>query len=208
MEQRSPEWHLARVGKLTASRVADATARIKGGWGASRADYMAELLVERLTGAPAPHYTNQAMEHGTAFEGEAREAYEFEFNAEVVQVGFIPHPSIANSGASPDGLVGDDGLVETKCPNTATHIETLLGAPIDGKYIKQMQWQMSCTGRKWCDWVSYDPRMPLSMRFFCRRIERDDAMIAQLEEDAKIFLQELDTKHRALLDQYENARAA
>jgi hypothetical protein len=129
--QGTPEWHLARLGKVTASRVADVVARTKNGYGASRANYMAELIAERLTGTPAPDYVSAAMQWGLDREPEARIAYELFYGYEVAPVGFIDHPSIAMCGASPDGLIGDDGLVEFKCPNTATHIDALLGATIE-----------------------------------------------------------------------------
>jgi predicted phage-related endonuclease len=131
------------------------------------------------------------MRWGTETEPDARAAYEFNRAETVEQIAFVPHPTIADTGASPDGLVGTVGLVEIKCPNTATHIETLRGGSVPGKYITQMQWQMACTGRKWCDFVSYDPRMPESMRFFCQRVERDDAMIADLEREVIAFLNEV-----------------
>lgn len=201
--QGSEEWKQLRLGKVTASRVADAIAKTKTGWGASRANYMAELIAERLTGVAAESYTNQAMQWGTEKEPEARAAYEFRSDKEVVEVAFIPHPIILESGCSPDGLVGDDGLVEFKCPNTATHIDTLLGEPIPAKYITQMSWQMACTGRKWCDWVSYDPRMPESMRLYIARIERDDVLIASLEKEVIAFLSELDLKLFRLINYFD-----
>jgi putative phage-type endonuclease len=208
MEQGSPEWLALRAGKVTASRVADVVARTKTGWGASRANYMAELIAERLTGEPAPSYSNAAMQWGTEKEPEARDYYEFFADASVEQVAFVHHPSIADSGASPDGLVGEDGLVEIKCPNTATHIDTLLGATGPSKYMTQMQWQMACTGRKWCDFVSYDPRMPDSMRIFVSRIIRDDDMIAALEKDVTEFLAEVADKVAKLTELYDPQRAA
>lgn len=192
--QGSDEWKAIRLGKVTASRVADVVARTKTGWGASRATYMAELIVERVTGVPAEKYTNAAMQWGTEYEPEARIAYEFMRNFDVQQVGFVPHPIIAMSGASPDGLVQDDGLLEIKCPNTATHLDTLLGQAIPAKYQTQMLWQMACTGRQWCDFVSYDPRMPEHMRLFVRRLDRDEARISELERDVACFLAELDRK--------------
>jgi putative phage-type endonuclease len=200
--QRSPEWFAIRVGKVTASRVADVGARTKSGWGASRANYMAELIAERLTGEPAERFSNAAMQWGTDKEPEARTAYEFETNTEVVEVGFVGHPSIEMSGASPDGLVGDKGLVEIKCPSTATHIDTLLGGTVPDKYVTQMLWQMACTGREWCDFVSFDPRMPENMRLFIRRIERDTVRISAHEKDVREFLAELDGKVAALVSTY------
>lgn len=206
--QGSPEWHALRVGKATASRIADLVAKTKTGWGASRANYMAELIAERLTGRAAEGFTNAAMKHGTETEPDAVAAYEFLTNVEVERVAFVPHPSIAMSGASPDGYVGDVGLIEVKCPNTATHIDTLLGEPIAGKYITQMQWQMACTGRAWCDWVSYDPRLPDEMRLFVQRVPRNDALIAALEKEVTAFLIELDAKEQELRARYMAREAA
>lgn len=206
--QGSPEWFAVRCGKVTASRVADVTAKTKTGWGASRANYMAELIAERLTGVTAPSYTNAAMQWGTETEPQARAAYSFRTNADVAEVGFVDHAIIKMSGASPDGLVGDDGLIELKCPNTATHIDTLLGDEIDGKYIKQMQWQMACTGRKWCDFVSFDPRMPESMRLLIQRVNRDNGVITALENEVVLFLRELDSKVQGLRQAYEKQEAA
>ncbi|MGW9332687.1 lambda exonuclease family protein [Bosea sp. NPDC055594] len=206
--QGSAEWLAIRCGKVTASRVSDVIAKTKTGYGASRANYMAELIAERLTGAPAEKFISGPMAWGTEKEPEARALYEFLTDAEVSQVGFVPHPTISMSGASPDGLVSDAGLVEIKCPNTATHIDTLLGQSIPAKYETQMQWQMACTGRQWCDFVSYDPRMPDNMRMFVRREARNDAMIAEISEEVGKFLTELDAKVEALLSLYERKEAA
>lgn len=199
MEQGTAEWFAARCGRVTASRVADLIARTKTGWGASRADYMAELVAERLTGAVADSFTSAAMQWGTAMEPAARDAYEALKGVTVTRVGFIDHPKIAMSGASPDGLVEGVGLVEIKCPKTATHIDTMLGQKVPPKYVTQMQWQMACTGRDWCDFVSYDPRMPERMQLWCRRVMRDERMIADLERDVSEFITELDAKVAALL---------
>lgn len=194
IEQGTDAWRAMRLGKVTASKIADATARTESGWSASRANYMADLISERLTGASRDGFTNAAMQWGTDMEPEARRVYEFMHDVDVDQVAFVDHPSIPNSGASPDGLVGTDGLIEIKCPNTATHIKTLLGAEIDGKYIKQMQWQMTCTGRKWCDFVSYDPRMPERMQMHIRRVHYDATMVLSMEEEISEFLAELSAK--------------
>jgi putative phage-type endonuclease len=199
LEQGSPEWLAARVGKVTASRVADVCAKTKTGWGASRANYMAELIAERLTGQPAQQYVNAAMQWGTDCEPQARAAYEFMQDATVEQVGLVPHPSIPMSAASPDGYVDADGMLEIKCPNTATHVDTLLGQAVPEKYITQMQWQMACAGRKWCDFVSYDPRLPANLSLFVARVARDDKRIAELEAMVREFLTELDAKVSALL---------
>jgi putative phage-type endonuclease len=206
--QGSPEWKALRCGKVTASRVADVVARTKTGYSASRANYRAELIAERLTDTPAPSFTSAAMQHGTETEPEARAAYEFYQGVAVVQVAFVPHPRIDQAGASPDGLVGEDGLVEIKCPNTATHLETLLGQAVPAKYSDQMQFQMACTGRKWCDFVSYDPRMPEHMRLFVRRVQRDDARISHLEAEIVVFLRELAGKLSDLNAIYGDKEAA
>lgn len=203
VEQGTAEWLALRAGKVTASRVADVIAKTKTGPGASRANYMATLIAERLTGEPAEKFVNAAMAWGTEKEPEARALYEFLTDAEVTQVGFVPHPTISDSGASPDGLVGTVGMVEIKCPNTATHIDTLLGQVVPAKYITQMQWQMACTGRQWCDFASYDPRMPDSMRLFVKRIERDEQFIEQTTQEVVAFLEELSEKEQALRDRYE-----
>lgn len=205
MEQRSDEWFSARLGKVTASRVADVIARTKTGPSASRATYMAQLIAERLTGAVQESYTNAAMEWGTTNEAEARIAYEFHANQDVAEIGFVDHPTIDMAGASPDGLVGVDGLLELKCPNTSTHIDTLLGRSVPDKYIVQMQWQLACTGRQWCDFASYDPRLPDDMRLFVARIERDTKRIAELETAVTEFLVELDDKVKALRHRYSSA---
>lgn len=197
--QGSPEWHAIRCGKVTASRVADVMAKTKSGPAASRANYMAELIAERLTGTPAQSFTNVAMQWGTDHEPDARAAYEFRFDKNVTEVGFVVHPRIDASGCSPDGLVGDDGLCEIKCPQTATHLETLLGQSVPGKYLAQIQWQLSCTDRSWCDFVSFDPRLPEMMQLFVYRVKRDDRYIAEMETAVTEFLAELEAKVTALL---------
>jgi putative phage-type endonuclease len=200
--QGSPEWFDARLGKLTASRIADALARTKSGWGASRANYLAELVTERLTGVPAESFTTPAMQRGSDLEADARAAYEFQKDLDVEPVGFVPHPTIGDAGASPDGLVGEDGLVEFKCPNTSTHLQTLLGEPVAAKYVKQMQWQMACTGRAWCDFASFDPRLPEPMQLFIQRFDRDDKLIREMEAEAVEFLAEVRDKVSALRSRY------
>lgn len=207
MVQGTAEWHAMRLGKVTASRVADVIAKTQKGFGASRAKYAGELIAERLTGSPAERFSNAAMAWGTEQEPEARKTYEFYRDTDVVQVAFVSHPVIGDSGASPDGLVDVDGLLEIKCPETHTHIETLLNKEVPSKYVTQMMWQMACTGRKWCDFVSYDPRLPESMRFFCRRVHRDDALIAELEKDVVAFLNEVRGKVIELRRLYEEPKA-
>lgn len=208
IEQGSPEWKALRCGKVTASRVADVVAKTKTGYSASRANYLAQLIAERLTGTPAETYTNAAMQHGTETEPEARAAYEFYQGVTVEQIAFVPHPKIDQAGASPDGLVNADGLVEIKCPNTATHLETLLGQAVPGKYDTQIQFQLACTGRKWCDFVSYDPRMPEHMRLFIKRVARDDKRINELETEIAGFLLEMAIKLSELNSIYGEKEAA
>lgn len=208
IEQGTQEWLQQRLGKLTASRIADALARTKTGWGASRANLMAALVAERLTGVSQDSYTNGAMQWGIDTEPKAKAAYEFRNDIDIAPAGFVPHPRIAMSGASPDGYVGDDGLIEIKCPNIATHIETLLGAEIDGRYVKQMQWQMACTGRAWCDFASFDPRLPPEMQLHVRRVHRDDKLISEMEVEASVFLEQVAARVERLQALYQQAEAA
>jgi len=200
MEQGTNEWKECRVGKVTASRVADVVAKTKSGYSASRDNYMAQLVCERLTGKPAESFSNAAMQWGTETEPLARAAYEAKMDVLVDEVGFIDHPSIVNSGASPDGLVGIDGLIEIKCPNTATHIDTLLSQTVPKKYADQIFWQMACTNRDWCDFVSYDPRLPPDLQLFIKRIPRDDKYIQLLEAEVIEFLTETAHKVAQLLN--------
>jgi len=204
IKQGSDAWHQQRCGRVTASRVADVIAKTKTGYSTSRDNYMAQLVCERLTGTVAESYTNAAMQWGTDNEPLARAAYEAYMDVLVDEVAMITHPRIEQAGASPDGLVGDDGLVEIKCPNTATHIDTLLTQTVPGKYITQMQWQMACTGRKWCDFVSFDNRLPEELQIFIKRIERDDVYIKMLEEEVIKFLKELNDKIEKLNKLKEN----
>lgn len=189
MIQGTEEWHLARLGKVTASGIADVMAKGRDGKpSATRANYEARLVAERLSGRPTETFQSAAMLHGTETEGQARACYTLETGNPVEQVGFINHPELEMAGASPDGLVGDDGLVEIKCPNTATHIQTILTGKIPGDYMKQMQFQMACTGRQWCDFVSFDPRMPDDMQLHIIRVPADQVMIAEIETAVREFL--------------------
>lgn len=203
--QRNDAWFAARAGRVTASAIYKVMARTKTGWGADRANYMAQLVSERLTGRPADSYSNAAMQWGIDTEPQARAMYELETGRGVVECGFYNHPEIEMSGASPDGLIGDNGLIEIKCPNTATHIATLRGAEIEGKYIKQMQWQMACTGTDWCDFVSFDPRLPDEMQLHIRRVERDNEMIADIAAHVIKFLAEVDAAIADLTTRYRKA---
>ena len=191
MEQRTDEWFAARIGKVTASRVADVIAKTKSGYGVGRANYLADLVVERLTGQKAQGFSNAAMEWGTQTEPQARAAYSAKTGILVEEVGFIDHPTVAMSGASPDGFA-EEGLIEVKCPNTSTMLEYILDGKPPQKYVTQMQWQMACTGRPWCDFVSFDPRLPERLQLLIVRVPRDDVYIAMLEAEVKKFLAELD----------------
>jgi putative phage-type endonuclease len=190
--QGSPEWFLQRLGKVTASRLADVVAKTKTGESTSRANYRAELVAERLTGKQAEGFSNAAMKWGVDCEPLARAAYEAETGQFVVETGMVHHPVIAMSGASPDGLVLADGVLEIKCPDTKTHIETVLSDRAPAKYMPQMQWQIACTGRAWCDFVSFDPRMPADMQTYIKRVQRDDEAIAAYEAEVVKFLAEVD----------------
>lgn len=194
IEQGTPEWFAARLGNVTASRVADVIAKTKSGYSASRDNYMAQLICERMTNTVAESFISAAMQWGTETEPLARAAYESYADVLVDQVGYVPHPWLSRAGASPDGLVGADGLLEIKCPNTATHIETLLSETVPTKYITQMQWQMACTGRLWCDFVSFDPRLPDAFHLFVKRVERDAEYIAMLEKEVGLFLRDIENK--------------
>lgn len=190
--QGTPEWHAVRCGKVTASRIADLTAKIKSGPSASRTTYMGELICERLTGIVTEGFKSGPMQWGADNEPQARLNYAFDHNVEIEEVGFVDHPTIKMAGASPDGLIGADGLAEFKCPNTATHLETLRTRNVPGAYIKQMYWQMACTGRQWNDFTSYDPRLPEQMQMITIRLERDAEVIRQLEAEVSSFIAELD----------------
>ena len=202
-EQRTAEWFAARLGKVTASRVADLMATTKSGYAASRDNLMAQLVVERLTGQAQESYSNSYMQWGTEQEPFARAAYEIATGQMVEECGFVPHPMIDNAGASPDGLVGDDGLVEIKCPSTATMIETLLTQKVPSKYITQMQMQMACTDRQWCDFVSFDPRLPAKAQLWVKRVPRDPEFILKMEVEIVKFLAELDGKANKLKDLFQ-----
>jgi putative phage-type endonuclease len=193
MEQRTNAWHQARLAKVTASRVADVMAKTRSGYSASRDNYMAQLIVERLTGKPTEGFSNAAMEWGTQTEPEARAAYSARTGELVEEVGFIDHPTIEGAGASPDGIVGE-GLVEIKCPQTNTMLEWILTRTIPARYLAQMQFQMAVTGAKFCDFAAYDPRLPEHLQLLIIRIERDDTRIAEIEAEISMFLGELDDK--------------
>lgn len=192
LPQGSPEWLAARAGKVTASRIVDVLAKIKTGEAAARRDYRAQIVAEILTGRPQEDgYTSPAMAWGIETEQAARDEYEAIEGVLVDQVGLVLHPTIDRAAASPDGLAGD-GLLEIKCPKTATHLQYLVDGEAPKQYQPQMLWQMACTETPWCDFVSFDPRLPDDMQFFKVRFQRDEKRIAEIEAEVKAFLAEVD----------------
>lgn len=199
MEQRTDDWYAARLGKVTASSLHKVLSKTKTGYGADRGNYMTQLVLERVTNSKADGYSSAAMQWGIDQEPFARAAYEATRGVMVDEVGFIPHPTIKDAGASPDGLVGDDGMVEIKCPESKTALECWLSEnPVEAKYFAQMQWQMRCADRSWCDYVVFDPRMPAKAQLFIKRVERDDAWLEKAEAEVIKFLAEVDAKVAAL----------
>jgi len=200
--QRTDAWYQARCGSLGASQLNDALATTKNGWGASRDNLKNKLIAERLTGVPSENYVNAAMQFGIDNEDAARKAYEEYAGVFVDELGIALHPVLKYTHASPDGLVGDDGLIEIKVPNTTTHIETLKAKKAPSKYINQMMWQMRCTDRQWCDFVSFDPRLPSHLQLFIVRVERDEAIIADLEAKVTEFLTEVEKEIERLNEEF------
>lgn len=200
MDQNTDEWRNARCGSLGASQIADAISKSKDGkgFGTTSKNLRAHLVVERLTNTPIETYKSPSMLHGTTTEDTARMAYEARTGVFVTQTGLHTHPEIGGTHASPDGLVGDEGLIEIKCPNSATHIDTLKSKKVPTKYLYQMQWQMRCTDRLWCDFVSFDDRLPENLQMFLVRIHRDDKQIAILEDEVRKFLAEVEDDVLAL----------
>ena len=206
--QGSPEWHAVRCGKVTASRVCDILRKTTG-VSKMRRTYLGELVAERLSGTQSGHgFVSPAMQWGKDAEDAARAMYEFMHDVTATRVGFVIHDTIAMAGASPDSLIDTGGGLEIKCPNSATHIATLLGAEIEPDYIKQMQWNMACTGRAWWDYVSYDPRMPAEMQLYVRRVYKDDAAIREMEREVMTFLAEVDDTVRKLTERFPLVREA
>ena len=197
-DQRTPEWFARRCGKVTASRISDIMARTKTGAAASRANYMAQLVVEALTGKPTEGFQSPAMTRGIELEPVARERYSIRTGNLVDQVDFVDHPTIANSGASPDGLISDDMVVEFKCPTTSVHFNYIESRKVPGDYNLQIQWQLCCTGRSKADFVSFDDRVPEELQLLIIPVERDDKLIAEIEKEVIKFLQERDDKVKFL----------
>ncbi|AVX04193.1 exodeoxyribonuclease (lambda-induced) [Maritalea myrionectae] len=207
--QGSPEWFQARLGMVTASKIVDVMSKGRGNAeSVTRKNYMAQLVAERLSGQASEGFTNAAIEWGNECEPQARATYEVLTDRSVQEVGFIPHPSITMAGASPDGLVGDKGLIEIKCPNTATHIETMRADKIDRKYALQMQWQMECTGREWCDFVSFDPRLPANASLHIIRVDCDEELQSEIRKAVTTFLEELNALETELRQRGESEAVA
>jgi putative phage-type endonuclease len=200
-EQGTAEWLHDKCGNVGASRLNDVMAKIGKGEAATRRNYRAELVCELLTGKSQESYCSPDMQRGIELEPLARAAYEVYQNVMVDQTGFVMHPTVPRSGASPDGLIGEDGLVELKCPKTANHIDYLLGKVPPTQYQPQMLWQMACTGRQWCDFVSYCPDLPEPLQLFVVRFPRDNGRIEEMEKEVTQFNAEVDeiiTKLRAI----------
>ena len=190
--QNSDEWLKARLGKITASKVAEVLAMTRNGPSERRSKYMWQLVSERLTGDFTRTYTNDAMLWGIENEPLAREFYEAMNDVSVEQVGLYVHPRFDFAAASPDGLVGDDGLLEIKCLTSVNHFKAIYDNEPPKDYLPQVHWQMACTGRAWCDLTLFDPRVPLKMQLKVFRIERDDAEVTRLEEAVEAFNQEIE----------------
>ena len=191
-QQGSAEWFGARCGRVTASHMTDVLAVLKkGGESQARYKYKLQLMAEICTGQAQQVFVNSAMEWGIEQEKFARAAYEIKTGNVVDQVGFFVHQTIDQAGASPDGVVGE-GLLEIKCPQTTTHLQYILEGIAPEEYQPQMLWQMACTGRPWCDFVSYDPRLPEHLQLFVVRFNRYDERIAEYERAVTAFLGEVD----------------
>lgn len=192
MEQReNPAWWAARLGKVTASRVADVCAKGKG---ATRDNYMAQLICEVLSQKPTESFTTPAMQWGIDQEPHARAAYSAKTGNLVDEVGFIDHPEIEGAGASPDGVVEEDGLIEIMCQSLANSLDFILTEKIPSRYRMQVQFQMACTAREYCDFVSYDPRLPEHLQLKVVHVERDQEEIDFLEGEVKAFLAEMNER--------------
>jgi putative phage-type endonuclease len=201
--QGSEAWRQARCGSVGASDAPRVVRRTKSGYSADRENLMAEKVLERLTNTPVEPYRSAAMLQGTAREPEARMLYEMVRGVEVEQAGLVPHPLIQGAHASPDGYVtGISGLIEIKCPLPATHLDTLITETISNDHIVQMQWQMACTGRAWCDFVSFNPDFPPAMQLWIKRVLRNPGFMTELEGEIRQFIRELEAKVAKLSQRY------
>jgi predicted phage-related endonuclease len=195
LQQGSDAWRQARCGSVGASDAAKVVRKIQsGGFSADRKSLMADKVLERLTGVPVEIPKTFAMQQGTAREPMGRLTYSIVRGVEVEEVGLVPHRRIKGSHASPDGFVGEQGLIEIKCPLPAQHLDTLLNQTISNDHIVQMMWQLACTGREWCDFVSFNSDFPTGMHFWVKRVPRDDALIRELEREIAAFIKEMEAK--------------
>ena len=194
LQQGSDEWRQARCGSVGASDAPRVVRRTKTGYSADRDSLMAAKRLERLTGVPVEIPKTFAMLQGTAREPEGRLLYSIVRNVEVEEVGLVPHPFVKGSHASPDGYVGGTGLIEIKCPLPAAHFDTLDNETISNDHMVQMQWQMACTGRVWCDYVSFNPDFPPAMQLWIKRVPQDAKLIGELEREIMTFVKELEAK--------------
>ena len=209
LDQNTPEWLMQRLGMLTASHMYDVTNKLKSGkYSAAREKYLMDVVIERLTGRAAEHFCTPAMERGLETEPRARAAYEIATGNDVDDGGFWIHPNLEWFGASPDGLIGKDGCLELKCPNTSTHLEYLEADVIPVEYAPQMLAQLCCTGRKWCDFMSFDDRLPESLQRFIKRFEPSAELLEQCELEAKLFLGDVILKLGKLAERVEVAELA
>jgi putative phage-type endonuclease len=206
--QRTDSWFSERLGKVTASAVAKVMPLKSGKHGAERANYLAQLVTERLTGRATESFQTAAMQRGIELEPQARAMYSFSTGHDVVEVGFVSHPTIAMAGASPDGLCGEDGLVEIKCCEAKRHIEILTGSEPEERYVRQCLFQMACTGREWCDLAYFNPDLPEEMQLALFRIERDAEAIETMEAEVVKFLAEVDATVADLRERYLQREAA
>lgn len=194
LEQGSDEWKQARLGHVTASNMAEVMSKGKGTAEAvGRYKYKVRLVAERLTMTAGESYTNAAMQWGIEQEQFACIAYEAQKETFVDKIGFVLHPDIKWLGVSPDRIVGHEGLIEVKCPNTTTHLDYLFDNKVPAEYYKQIQCQLWVTGRQWCDFVSYDPRLPKRNQLLIVRTERDESLIKEMEVQTLQFLAEVET---------------
>lgn len=197
--QGEPGWIKARIGRLTASKMADAMATLKkGGESEARRKLKIALLAERLSDAATEHFVSDAMLWGIEHEAEAAAAYEQVSGELLTACGLAYHPTIEWFAASPDRLLNADGLVEVKCPTSLTHVAWLLAGVVPDQHKPQMLAQLACTRRRYVDFVSFDPRLPLRQRLFVRRFEPAADEISAVEEAARQFLAEVDAMFEQL----------
>jgi len=192
MDQRTDEWFAARLGKVTASRIIDILTVAGKPEPAKRRIYRTALICERFTGKREQGFTNDAMQRGTDLEPVARSVFEMQRNVTVVEVGFIDHPTVPMSGASPDGLIDDKSIIEIKCPQPSTHLDTMMDKKVPTKYIPQIQWQLACTGRELCYFTSYCPEIGNGLELAVFEVPRDDSYINMLETEVERFNKEIE----------------